>query len=219
MEIGTAVVPSWRIAFRLAWVGILNRRGRSALTAAATAILVSFLMSILVSQSLLGIALESGDLHVRAVLDRAGLGATDPETAERERERKYWILFVSSLLAAVGIADTMLLGVTDRYREIGTLKCLGAHERFVLRMFLAEGLLVGLAGGAVGTAAGAALGVLQFVLRFEAGLLPSSVVFVTAARYAPVAFGFGAALTVLAAVYPARYGSRLSPVVALRADL
>lgn len=75
--------------------------------------------------------------------------------------RLTYLLGISLLVCAVGITNAMLMSVTERYREIATLKCLGALDGSILSIFLLEACLL----GAVGAAAGAVLGGLIGVLR------------------------------------------------------
>ena len=56
-------------------------------------------------------------------------------TTPKER----WILFLSLLVCVVGIVNTQLMAVADRFREIGTMKCLGALDRFILRLPMTSG--------------------------------------------------------------------------------
>jgi putative ABC transport system permease protein len=49
--------------------------------------------------------------------------------------KQRWIIILSLLVCVVGIVNAQLMAVTERFREIGTMKCLGALDRFVLRLF------------------------------------------------------------------------------------
>ena len=71
-------------------------------------------------------------------------------------------------IAFVGIVNTMLMSVTERFREIGTFKCLGALDSFVVRIFVLEAFYQGLIGGTAGGIAGIAVATLS--LLFSVGL-------------------------------------------------
>ena len=73
----------------------------------------------------------------------------------KEKFRAIWIGIISLLVTVIGIANAMLMSVTERFREIGTMKCLGALSSFVTQMFVLEASLMGLVGGIVGAVAGA----------------------------------------------------------------
>ena len=78
------------------------------------------------------------------------------EIAERKAEEKReafragWILTIALLVTVIGIANAMIMSVTERFREIGTMKCLGALSSFVRRLFLIESSLMGFVGGLAG---------------------------------------------------------------------
>jgi putative ABC transport system permease protein len=131
------------------------------------------------------------------------------------------ILGVLLVLAASGIASTMLMAVHERVREIGTLLALGVRRRRVLALFLVESGAIGLAGGALG----AGVGSLLVVLLHRRGIAfppPGSDVAALLRPWAGPGFVLATALAaalgaVLAALYPAWKASRLTPADALRA--
>ena len=125
-------------------------------------------------------------------------------------------------IAALGMANTMIMNVLERRREIGILKSIGARDRDVLRMFLVEGLLVGLLGGVVGLVLGLTVmhlseGYLQSFLEsrldepFEGALFVQPVWLLVAT---PIIAGL---VTTIASLVPARRAAKLDPVETLRA--
>ncbi len=117
---------------------------------------------------------------------------------------------ISLLVGGIGIMNIMLVSVTERTREIGVRKAVGAKNRDILAQFLVESVLVSLTGGLIGIG----LGVLgsQGISRF--GHVPSVVSF----GWVMVAFGFAAAVGVFFGIYPAMKAARLDPIQALRHD-
>lgn len=115
---------------------------------------------------------------------------------------------VSLLVGGIGIMNIMLVSVTERTREIGIRKALGATRAVILLQFLAEAVALCLAGGVVGIIAGAgAAYFLRIGLGWTTSVAPLSVA---------VAFGFAVAIGLLFGVWPARRAAQLDPIQALR---
>jgi len=136
----------------------------------------------------------------------------------REAQARYrmaWIVAVSLLITVGCIANAMLMSVTERFREIGTMKCLGALSSFVVKLFLIESLLIGLAGAALGSAAGAAFSLLAYGYTFGVGRVFAAVDFATLGLYGVLCVAAGVTLAIVAAIYPARVAARMIPAAAL----
>jgi ABC-type antimicrobial peptide transport system permease subunit len=133
------------------------------------------------------------------------------------------MVIIALLVCGVGIINSMLMSVTERYKEIGTMKCLGATDSNVLQIFLIEALLLGLLGGVIGALAGwvAAIGIFGFQFGI-AGVFPAEsmgTVLMSYLTYIGEAIGIAAILSVAAAAYPAFYAARLKPAEALRYEV
>ncbi|HEU4400930.1 MAG TPA: ABC transporter permease [Candidatus Polarisedimenticolia bacterium] len=118
------------------------------------------------------------------------------------------IAAVSLSVAGLGIMNVMLVSVSERTPEIGLLKALGAPPAAILRVFLAEAILMSAAGGGIGLLAGFAG---AFVLRLRFPLLPTTPPHWAVAASLVVSFGAG----ILFGLLPARRAARLEPVTAL----
>jgi putative ABC transport system permease protein len=115
---------------------------------------------------------------------------------------------VSLLVGGIGIMNIMLVSVTERTREIGIRKALGATRRNILLQFLVEAVVLCIAGGAIGVAVGAGASVvLRESFGWDAAISGSAIV---------IAFVFAAGVGVLFGVWPARRASVLDPITALR---
>ena len=128
------------------------------------------------------------------------------------------IALVALLVGSVGIITTMYTSVTERIREIGVMKAIGARDRNVLALFLAEAAIIGIIGASIGLVVGV-LGGYAVLSLFASNLLPSSEVtpqypLSDLARVWAISLG----LSVAAGLYPAWKASKLSPIVALRRD-
>ena len=117
---------------------------------------------------------------------------------------------ISLLVGGIVIMNIMLVSVTERTREIGVRKSLGARQHDIRLQFLIEAVILAAAGGAVGVLMGMVLtrvlaGVFEIRLRVT---LP----------YIALAVFVSSAVGILSGWYPARRAARLDPVVALRAE-
>jgi putative ABC transport system permease protein len=116
------------------------------------------------------------------------------------------IALISLIVGGIGIMNVMLVTVTERTREIGIRKALGAQNRDVLTQFLSEAMLLAGLGGLLGIIVGVALGQLPVGVS-QPVVLPSTVV---------VSFGVSVLVGVFFGVYPARRAAALTPIEALR---
>jgi putative ABC transport system permease protein len=116
---------------------------------------------------------------------------------------------ISLLVGGIGIMNIMLVTVTERTREIGLRKAVGAKRRDILLQFLVEAMTLSVSGGAVGIALGVtgALIVSQLLEGFSAVVSVGAVA---------LAAGFSAAVGLFFGLYPALRASRLNPIEALR---
>jgi putative ABC transport system permease protein len=115
---------------------------------------------------------------------------------------------VSLLVGGIGIMNIMLVSVTERTREIGIRKSIGARRRDILQQFLIEAIMLSVVGGIVGVGLG--VGASGLISRFAGWP-----VFVSIDSVA-LAFCFSAAVGMFFGYYPARKASGLDPIEALR---
>ena len=148
---------------------------------------------------------EEADFNVR---DQASLLATMQETTQTFSFLLAGIAAISLLVGGIGIMNIMLVSVTERTREIGLRKALGARRRHILLQFLVESLVLCLVGGALGLAAGAGGSLLlRQIAGWNVAVAPESVL---------LAFGFAAAVGIFFGLWPARRAAALEPIEALR---
>src|SRR5256886_11110941 len=120
------------------------------------------------------------------------------------------VVVIGIVVGGIVIMNIMLMSVTERTREIGILKSLGASRRDIRRQFLAESAILSLLGGVAGLLAGSTLAALvQVASPLPARVTPWSVA---------VALGLGVGVGIVFGVYPAHRAARLDPIEALRAE-
>lgn len=116
------------------------------------------------------------------------------------------------IIGGLSVVNTMIMSVTERVREIGLKKAIGAKTRNILGEFLAEATVIGLLGGVIGF-------LLGFLLTHAMnGGDPSGGLFLITPRLVLIALGFAVALGAGAGAVPAVRAARLDPVTALRAQ-
>jgi len=143
-----------------------------------------------------------------SIIDRKQFLATQQQTTEILSFLLAGIAGVSLVVGGIGIMNIMLVTVTERTREIGIRKALGATRRNILAQFLVESLVLCLLGGALGLLLG--VGVAEALTR-----LAGWQTYVTLDALA-MAFGFSATVGILFGLWPAWRAAALDPVDALR---
>jgi ABC-type antimicrobial peptide transport system permease subunit len=188
------------VAFRISLLNIRVRFLRSLITAAGV---------------MLGIALFTA---VRtANLYAPPLDPNDPVAMETAT-RQTWLVVMSLVLSAVGITNSMLMAVAERFREIGTMKCLGALDSFIVKLFFIEAGLMGIVASLVGFGVG--WGLVSLINLFRLG----GAVFTAVSPLAwgvllLQAMGIGVVLTVVATILPAYRAAKMPPAAALRVEV
>lgn len=180
-------------AVKIAWRNITIRLSRALITGAGTLLGIAFLMSVFTAS---------------LIQQAQGI-----EISAAQQQKNAWLVVMSLLVSVVGITNAMLMSVTERYKEIGTIKCLGALDNFIVKMFLIESGLLGLVGSAIGALVGAifmlatGLGVLgqlnwmQFLISYGICLI------------------LGTVLSIVAAVPPAIRAAKMQPADAMRSEI
>jgi putative ABC transport system permease protein len=142
------------------------------------------------------------------ILDRSQFLEARSEANETLGYLLAGIAAISLIVGGIGIMNIMLVSVTERTREIGIRKAIGASRRSVLLQFLGEAVTLSLMGGIVGILAGfGASRALSYFQGWETAVSPEAIL---------MAVGFSATVGIFFGVWPARKAARLDPIEALR---
>jgi putative ABC transport system permease protein len=129
---------------------------------------------------------------------------------------------ISLLVASFGIANTMIMSILERTREIGIMKAIGAEDREVKMIFFIEASIIGLIGGVVGCVLALGIDALANRLAYRFILQPQGANYVDFFALPPYlwlgAILFAVIVSIAAALYPASRAARIDPVKALRHD-
>jgi ABC-type antimicrobial peptide transport system permease subunit len=125
---------------------------------------------------------------------------------------------MSLLMSAVGISNSMLMAVTERYKEIGTMKCLGALDSFVVKLFFLEAGMLGVVASAIGFLVGWGLVFLINLFRLGASVWGAATPLELLALLGQ-AMAVGVVLTVVATILPAIRAAKMPPAAALRVEV
>jgi putative ABC transport system permease protein len=133
---------------------------------------------------------------------------------QAEREKRIWNLVLGSiagislLVGGIGIMNIMLANVTERTREIGIRRALGAKRRDITMQFLVETVVLSTTGGVLGIVLGIAI---PLVVKQLSGI--DAVISLWSVA---LAFGISTAIGVIFGLYPARRAALMDPIEALR---
>ena len=216
-HVSRLVVLPFKKSLEIAIKSIQVRFFRSMITTISLILAVSFLSFTTVSTELVNGLLSAGNPEWRQSLIRSGYDIPADQTSMGSSPKQRWIIFLSLLACVVGIVNSQLMAVTERFREIGTMKCLGALDRFILRLFLLEAGIQGIIGAGAGALAGALVAILNGWIRYgNASLLHLS--WTQTIVSVATATGVGCALSLIGVMYPAWIAARMQPVEAMRVE-
>ncbi len=205
------------ISLDIALKSIRVRFFRSLITTLSLVLAVAFLSFTQVSDDIAQSLLALGDSDLFGKLSKLGYDIDQQATNITASAKQRWIVFLSLLVCVVGIINAQLMSVTERFREIGTMKCLGALDGFIVKVFIIEAAIQGLIGSLAGTAVGTIFAFFMGILRF--GMLSlSAVSWIAITNSIVFAIATGTALSLLGVLYPALVAARMQPVEAMRVE-
>jgi hypothetical protein len=173
-------------ALEISFKSLRIRFWRSIITTGGVILGIAFLMSIFTTNLVNKGLIEKGSIEISTILR---------EEEEESSAQQIWLVTLSLLVCVVGITNAMLMSVTERYREIGTMKCLGALDTFIWKLFLLESLL-----------------------RYGGQVIPTfpKLQFM---GYALAALVIGVVISVIGAFFPASQAAKMVPAEAMRSEM
>ncbi|MFZ0240978.1 MAG: ABC transporter permease [Desulfobacterales bacterium] len=211
------VVLPFNKSVEISFKNIRVRFFRSMITTLSLVLAVSFLCFTNVGMNVADGLLAGGDPDQRQALISAGYDIGPQDTSVAATAKQRWIVILSLVVCVVGIINAQLMAVTERFREIGTMKCLGALDRFILRLFFLEAGMQGLAGGAIGAVAGAFFSLVSATASFGTVALAQAS-WTGVARSVLSATLVGFFLSLVGVFYPAIVAAKMQPVEAMRTE-
>ncbi|HAA78586.1 TPA: hypothetical protein DCE37_26100 [Candidatus Latescibacteria bacterium] len=205
-------------AVEISFNSVKIRFGRSLITVSGIVLAIAFLMSIWVNTEIIDGLKAANDSKIDLILQQKGID-TDPDSAAamQEKSKNNWLVVLSLLVCLVGITNAMLMSVTERFREIGTMKCLGALDTFIVKLFLLESTFQGFAGTSAGIVIGFLL-TLGLALMDYGGYVVDYFPVSGIAESAGYALVVGTLLSLIGAMLPAYRAAKMEPVEAMRSD-
>ncbi len=186
-------------AIKISLRNVTLRLGRAAITGAGVVLGIAFLMSV-----------WTGAVITRAVEERTLDAAM--------QARQSWLVVMALLVCGLGITNSMLMSVTERYREIGTMKCLGALDEFIVRLFVIESVFLGFLGSLTGAVLGALVSLLVGAIK-HGWAVTLKMSWADMGMYLLYSILIGVMLSLLAAIPPAVRAAKLPPAAALRVEI
>ncbi len=196
-------------AVRMSVKSLVIRFGRSVITTAGIFLGIAFLMSIFTSDAIIKALLTYGSLETRVSLQAV---------EETMKAKQLWLVGLSLMVCGVGIANAMLMAVTERYKEIGTMKCLGALNRFVVELFLLESGFQGIFGSVGGVIVGSLAMIIAAAVRYGSQVF-TNLPLLNIGIYACISIAIGTILSIVGAIYPAYVAAKMVPADAMRREI
>jgi ABC-type antimicrobial peptide transport system permease subunit len=208
------VLPFGQV-LRISFNSMIVRLSRSLITTATLALAIAFVAYIWSGYAILNAIWPHADSTLQQDILSSGYEMIGEQFGSSPKDR--WLAILSLIVCVVGIVNAQLMAVTERFREIGTFKCLGALNSFVVRIFVLEGIYQGIFGGFVGSLLGILVSTLSLTLKFGWDAI---LFWPLLGMLLTIIWGLllAALLSLLGVMYPALVAARMEPAVALRAE-
>ena len=208
--IGQQIELPFSESLRISYQSLMIRFGRSVITTAGITLGIAFLIFVVISNEV-SLSTSAGSTSEQ-IMDLGEEKETGISTIDK------WLIIMSLIVCVVGITNAMLMSVTERFREIGTMKCLGALDHFVVILFLLESGFQGFAGALIGALIGLVASLLMSFANFGLDMFMDFPLLRILLWLIGGCF-LGMVLAVLGAAFPAWSAAKLPPAEAMRTDM
>ncbi|HPP66745.1 MAG TPA: FtsX-like permease family protein [bacterium] len=196
-------------AFNMSVRNIKIRFGRSIIVTMSIVLGIAFFMFILSNNAFMVGFLVKGPENVKIILQ---------QNMEEMKIRQIWLVSISLLVCIVGIVNAMLMSVTERSREIGTMKCLGALDKYIIELFIIESSLQGFIGSIIGVIVGMLASLITQIFRYKGfvwDIFPGGLLL----KYSLISIVLGILISIIGAIYPAYVSAKMEPAEAIRREI
>lgn len=206
----------WGVVIAVSWGSLRRRILRSLITMSGVILAIAFLTYMMVHDEIVTSLIAAHDDALNLLLQKAhidiyAVGGTDT--------MMLLLIGLSLLTCLVGIINAMLMSVTERIKEIGTLKCLGAQDGFIVQAYFVESSLQGILGTICGIVIGLAVAIVIAFVSFGGHVFTQMPLAASGmARSLVIAFVLGSLMSVFASIAPAYWASKKQPVDAMRVE-
>lgn len=209
------VVLPWMQVVKIAFNSLRVRFFRTLITTITLSLAIAFVAYTWSGYEILNGVWASGDHELQRSILTKGYEQVHGRFGSGPKDR--WLAILSLLVAVVGIVNAQLMAVTERFREIGTFKCLGALDSFVVRIFVLEAMYQGFFGGLAGSLAGIFVATVSLAFKLGGAVfwnwpIPGMLITIGWASTLSVI------LSLLGVIYPALVAARMQPAVALGSE-
>jgi len=216
-RIDRLIMLSFSKSLEISYKSLKVRFFRSMITVSSLVLAVSFLAFVLVNLDIASGLLASGGETAARLLSQAGYDVDMAGGVVSMSPKERWIVILSLLVCTVGIINAQLMSVTERFSEIGVMKCLGALDSMILKLFMLEAAMQGLAGAAIGAVLGGIFSLFSGAIRFG---FDSWAALSWASMFGSMGLATlaGCLLSLIGVLYPALLAARMEPINAIRAE-
>jgi len=213
-EIPDQTPVPWGVALIVSWGSLRRRFLRALITMLGVVLGIAFLTYMRVNNDIVQALIRLKDDGLNVLLQKSGV---DIYAAQGTDTMMILLIGLSLITCLVGIVNAMLMSVTERIKEIGTLKCLGAEDSFIVKTYFIESSLQGVIGTALGALIGLLIAVGVDLISYGHWVF-AAFPWMAVSLSLTLALVIGSLMSVAASILPAYWAARKQPVDAMRVE-